>query len=240
MFGVGGSLAPQPVGERPGERNSQPTVSEAVVTRRPDPFIQALASLMGRAETGVYAPGQPVVIVDEARRLKLSTTPVREALAWLCGYGLVERAPAGGFLAPRLEPAVVVDRLAFRLHCLSVSVNGAGQAHGGGGRPSEDPVEALSGHMLRTVRATGNAALADAYGRVASQLRQLAEAERRVFDDLEDEARALVDLFAAPGGGGLPEALGVYHRRRMDAAAVLVLEAEAGRAEASDVGEAAP
>ncbi|WP_052516809.1 MULTISPECIES: GntR family transcriptional regulator [Brevundimonas] len=70
------------------------------------------------AETGGYAPGRPIVIIDEARRLGLSTTPVREALAWLCGEGVIERGPAGGFLARRLDAGAVRDRYGFRLACL--------------------------------------------------------------------------------------------------------------------------
>src|SRR5690606_3767999 len=91
--------------------------SEVIMARRRDPFMMALESLRARAEQGVYAPGCPVVITDEARRLNLSTTPVREALVWLSGFGLIERSPTGGFLTPRLERAIVRDRFAFRLQC---------------------------------------------------------------------------------------------------------------------------
>lgn len=58
---------------------------------------------------GVYAPGAPVVIIEEARRPGLSPMPIREALAWLCGEGLMERAPRAGYLAPRLDAALLRD-----------------------------------------------------------------------------------------------------------------------------------
>lgn len=196
------------------------------MTRRPDPFTTALESLRGRAEQGVYHPGRPVVIIDEARRLSLSTTPVREALGWLCGYGLIERAPQGGFLAPRLDAGVVRDRLAFRLHCLSIGLNGLGRQAAPddpGHRPN------LASRMLRAVRGTGNSALVEAYRRVDSQLVQLAGAERRIFSDVDQETSDLLRLFDSPPGSGLKEALTAYHRRRMDAAPLLVIEAEAGR-----------
>lgn len=202
------------------------------VTRRRDPFTTALESLRDRVEQGVYPPGSPVVIIDEARRLRLSTTPVREALGWLCGYGLIERAPLGGFVTPRLDPALVRDRLAVRLHCLTIGLNGLAEAH----RPlrregvDEPDGQGLAARMLRIVRATGNAALVDAYRRVDSQLIQLAGAERRVFRDVEAETGRLLDLFAAPAGSGLGEALGAYHHRRMEAAPLLIMEAEAHRA----------
>ena len=201
------------------------------MTRRRDPFIQALESLRTRAECGVFAPGRPVVIIDEARRLRLSTTPVREALAWLCGYGLIERAPTGGYVAPRLDAAVVRQRLGFRLHCLSISLNGASQSHGRAQMQNgqEGLEHCVADLMLRAVKGTGNDALVDAYQRVNSQLLQLAPAERRLFRDLDDEAAEIVRLFEAAPGHGLPEAIAAYHQRRIDAAPLLVLEAEAQR-----------
>lgn len=200
------------------------------MTRRRDPFTTALDSLRTRAERGLFAPGRPVVIIDEARRLNLSTTPVREALAWLCGFGLIERAPAGGFVAPRLEPAILRDRLAFRLHCLSTAINGASQSHGvvPGDPNGAKPAQELADQMRRAVRGTGNATLIDAYERVCSQLRPVADAERVLFADLDLEATTLVGLFRKPACSGLREALSLYHQRRIEAAPLLIVEAEAG------------
>lgn len=201
------------------------------MTRRPDPFIMALDSLKTRVESGAFSPGAAIVIVDEAKRLNLSPTPIREALAWLSGYGLIERAPTGGYLMRRLDPAAVRDEMSFRLLCLRIGLNGAGQVHGLGPRKTGGGTheQALHDHMIRAVRGTGNGALVEAYERVSSLLAQLAVAEQRLFEDLEAEAQAIVTLFEAPAGSGLPEALAVYHQRRIDAAALLVVEAEAGR-----------
>ena len=77
---------------------------ETVMAKSRDPFFKALDNIRERARAGGYAPGQSIVIVEEARRLDLSTTPVREALAWLCGEGLIERGRAG-FLPPVSTPA---------------------------------------------------------------------------------------------------------------------------------------
>lgn len=194
--------------------------------RKRDPFIKALSSLRSRAEDGGFVPGRPVVIIDEARRLQLSHTPVREALSWLCGYGLVERGPADGFVAPRLDAALVRDRFSLRLHCLSLSLEGVAQ----GPRPGpiasgQRPVETLASSMLWKVRGTGNEALVGAYERVCSQLLQLSRAEERLFCDLEAEAEAIIPLFAGASASGLRAALIDYHQRRMVASPLLVLEA---------------
>lgn len=197
------------------------------MTRRRDPFMMALDSLRTRAQQGVYAPGSPIVIMEEAGRLKLSTTPVREALVWLCGYGLIERSPTGGFLAPRLDRAIVRDRFAFRLQCVVSSLTSTGQIQGReqGFNGSHGAVRDLDNHMLRAVKRSGNAALVDAYQRVYRQLVQLAPAERRLFKDFEAERGAIVQLFET-WGGDLPKALLTYHQRRIEAAPLLILEAE--------------
>ncbi len=202
------------------------------MTRRPDPFFMALESLKSRAESGDFAPGAPIVILDEARRLGLSPTPVREALAWLSGYGLIERAPTGGYVMRRLDPARVRDGMSFRSLCLELSLNGAGQVHGQGRarEAADSPEQALREQLFRAVRDTGNGALIEAYQRISSLLAQLITAERRLFADLEAEAASIIALFESPPGLGLPEALAAYHQRRIDAAALLVVEAEAGRA----------
>jgi len=84
---------------------------------------------------------------------------------------------------------------------------------------------------------TGNAALVDAYQRVCSQLIQLQAAERRLFGDLEEEAGRIMRRFDQPRSAaraGLVEALTTYHLRRIDAAPLLMLEAEAGREGSGD------
>ncbi|OYX58017.1 MAG: hypothetical protein B7Y86_03105 [Brevundimonas subvibrioides] len=72
--------------------------------------------------------------------------------------------------------------------------------------------------------------MVDAYQRVNSQLVQFAGVERQVFGNVDEEADALVRLFKQSTSSDLVEALAVYHNRRMDAAPLLILEAEAGRA----------
>ena len=55
-----------------------------------EPFHVALATLRERLRTGAYRPGVRITAVDLADELRLSNTPVREALARLAGEGLVE------------------------------------------------------------------------------------------------------------------------------------------------------
>lgn len=191
-----------------------------------DPFSLALESLRDRVLRGVYAPGAAVVIIDEARRLSLSTTPVREALAWLCGEGLLERAPRAGYLAPRLDAAILRDRFWMRQRLLTTGLeltDLAGAATTTTGEGGGDPVREV---FDRIVRATGNRALVDAFRRVDAQIRLLGDAEAAVFEDVAEEAEALARLGRAGARIPLAGAIETYHRRRMDRSAVLVLEVE--------------
>lgn len=198
------------------------------MTRSRDPFHQALGSLRLRVEQGLYGAGRPVVIVEEAQRLRLSTTPVREALAWLAGAGLVERAPLGGYVTLQLDPATVRDRLAFRLHCLRLSLESTGGLPAALA-PDEDGARAMLHRDLdRLVQSSGSDALLDAFRRVSSRLAQIRGAEEQVFADLDDEAAGISTLLAQADIQALEAALSRYHHRRMEAAALLVLEAAAG------------
>lgn len=201
---------------------------EANVTRRRDPFQLALITLRNLARSGAFAPGSPIIIAEEARRLRLSPTPVREALAYLCGEGLIERAPSGGYLASRLDVALVRDRFAFRLHCLMIALDlttDVSGRHRLGGEPTADVRE----RMAQLVRAAGNIVLADAFERVGCQLHVLVEPERRVLSGTEDEAADIIQAFDAMQLEILRERLTAFHRRRIDAAGALVLETEGGR-----------
>ncbi|MFA4937648.1 GntR family transcriptional regulator [Brevundimonas sp.] len=193
----------------------------APMTRARDPFQHALDSLRSRLTAGRYRAGRPIVIADEARRLSLSTTPVREALCWLGGEGLVERGGAGGFFAPRLEAALVARRYELRrLYLLC--------AHD---RPV-DPPEGLIDADTAVVRlqavwawrlgALGDAALFDAFLRLQGQLARFRAAEARLFPDLEGEAETLLNASAETESSLLAR----YHARRVAAAPLLVLSAE--------------
>jgi DNA-binding FadR family transcriptional regulator len=205
-----------------------------------DPFFMALERIREAARTGAYPPGRPIVIIEEARRLGVSTTPVREALAWLCGEGLIERGPAGGFLAVRLDAGAVRDRYAFRLACLTAAMDmTAGlPAYGRSPRARPDPAAALEALFDRIVRRAGNGMLTAAHERVSGQLRRFRDAEARMFADLEAEAGALLALAAEEANGALRQALGAYHDRRVQAASILALDA-ARRAD-RDGAEAGP
>lgn len=197
------------------------------MARPRDPFSLALESLRDRAMQGVYLPGRSVVIIEEARRLGVSTTPVREALAWLCGEGLMERAPRVGYVAPRLDTSLLRDRFWVRFRCLRTSLElTAGLATPSLPAPDAADETAVRDLFDRIVRATGNRALIESFRLVDAQLRMLADSEALVFGDIGDESRELMRIETVGSRTQLLTAIDAYHRRRIDSAAVLVLEVE--------------
>lgn len=196
------------------------------MARSRDPFSLALESLRDRATQGVYPPGRSVVIIEEARRLGLSTTPVREALAWLCGEGLMERAPRVGYVAPRVDTSLLRDRFWVRFRCLETSLQlTAGLTTAS--RPADASGAAAVRDLFdRIVRATGNRALIDAFRLVDAQLRTLTPTEAHVFGDIAGEADELLRIETVGSRTQLLAAIDAYHRRRIDSAAVIVLEVE--------------
>lgn len=190
------------------------------MVRNRDPFATALDSLRQRLTDGVYGPGAPIVIFDEARRLGLSTTPVREALAWLSGAGLVEHSAMGGYRALPLDASAVRDDYAFRNACLQMSLERAGQAPLGE-VPAADPRVLFAWMVGRC----GDAALSRAFQTVELHLGRLGQAERRI---LGNPAAAVAGMRAALVEGRRQDAadrIAAYHRERVTAAAALVFEA---------------
>lgn len=70
---------------------------------RRDPFRRAYQSLRQDLVTGHVHPGDQIVVVELAKRLGISPTPVREALARLAGERLVEDRRRHGYFVPLLS-----------------------------------------------------------------------------------------------------------------------------------------
>lgn len=158
------------------------------MARNRDPFSLALQTLRRLAYDGAFASDRPIVILDEARRLRLSTTPVREALAWLGGEGMIERAPNGGYTGLRQDATSVAGRYRLRSRLLAAAL-------ADDERPLTDwttaPTNSLEDLFSTVVRLRGDDVLWRAYERVARQLAWLAIAEAKIIPDFDKEVQTL-------------------------------------------------
>lgn len=196
------------------------------MARNRDPFRQALSSLRERIQSGALAGGSRVIVQDEALRLSLSTTPVREALAHLSGEGIVERAASGGYVTSRLDAPAARDRYALRDHYVRLAHAMNQQALGSKRPPAPafeagDPGAAVDRLFECLICTSGNQALCEAFRRVGGQLIRFRALEPELFDDLEGEALDLYRLYEDERSSGFTSAVARYHDRRQSAAGAL-------------------
>jgi len=188
------------------------------MARDRDPFSLALQTLRRLAGEGVFAPDRPIVILDEARRLKLSTTPIREALAWLGGEGMIERAPNGGYMGLRQDVASVASRYRLRHQLLSAAIADDDRPLAGW---TPDATVSLQDMFSTLVRLRGDDVLWRAYDRVARQLAWLAAAEAAVIPGFDRDVQRL--LRAIGDRSGLLDTLDQLHKKlAIGAAAILI------------------
>lgn len=196
------------------------------MARNRDPFTQALSSLRDRIQSGDLPGGKPVIVQEEAQRLRLSTTPIREALARLSGEGLVERAVSGGYVTLRLDGTTARDRYAMRGEYIRIALQ-LNQAALGTTRPPAprfDPsAPGLAARKLFStiVCSAGNQVLWAGFDRVAGQLEYLSQFEPCLLDDFEAESGAVLAAYAHASTAEFIDTVGRYHQRRVSAAAAL-------------------
>ena len=185
-----------------------------------DPFGRALAEIRGRIRSGAVLPGQPLIVDDLARDLRLSPTPVREALAFLDGEGLiVGRAIAGrGYVASSLTATELGDLYRFHANQVVFAIaeaarrgHRAAMTEGEAGE-AKDLAERAGALLARLVRAGGNLPLLRTHLALAHRLHLARIVEPRVLEGVEAELRDL-----ATSGPGLVGAVRRYHRRRIAA-----------------------
>jgi hypothetical protein len=187
---------------------------------RPEPFHLALISLRERLRDGAYPPGARITATDVADDLRLSATPVREALCRLAGEGLVEDRRGQGFFVRALPAADIADLYRLSLAHLLIALD----PH----RPQvrrESAPQAMAPEPLAPIPAVerlfsvwlaqaASRSLAMAFHRVQVQLGPVRRAEPLVIDDMDAEAAALLGLEAADSSDRLP-ALRHFHARRI-------------------------
>lgn len=76
-------------------------------------FSKAYSTLHADLRAGRFNPGARVAASDCLARLKISATPVREALSRLAGQGLLIDRPAIGYFVPAVDPVELKDLYAF-------------------------------------------------------------------------------------------------------------------------------
>ena len=200
-----------------------------------DAFGSALQTVRQRVRDGVYAPGAPLVIIELAQELRISATPMREALARLVGEGLIEERRGWGFCVWQLGREAYEEL--YRLHHLYVrlALSAGREARSGQIVGLIDQVatetkltapparraatEAVFAHVVERGCHVGARA---AHRSLKDRLAPLRLAEAHTFADAEDELRRLAASLDSGDDDRVALALAGYHERRLEAIGLLI------------------
>lgn len=159
--------------------------------RGAEPFATALGELRGRLVRGEYLPETRLAASELAAELRLSATPVREALSRLAGEGLLEDRRGQGFFVRRLgrRDIAVLYRLSLaHLQLASADADLAPLPEDG---PFTDPVGRVEQLFARWMETCGPRALLQSFARIQAQLGPVRRLEPLLVSDLAEEADGL-------------------------------------------------
>lgn len=145
-------------------------IGPASLMKTRDPFHQALGALSAFAGANRFGWGEPLVATALAHELKLSPTPVREALARLSGEGLIEHRPGRGYFAPSPTAADVADTYALHHRAVDWALDLVETRRGSAIPETEATLEGL---FVDIVQAARNPQLTRMHWRVTLQLRPI-------------------------------------------------------------------
>ncbi|MGH6967462.1 MAG: GntR family transcriptional regulator [Phenylobacterium sp.] len=188
-----------------------------------EPFQRALFQLRERLREGGFPPGMRIAATEVAESLKLSATPVREALSRLAGEGLLEDRRGQGFFLRPLSGVDIADLYRLGLSHLTIAheaerervsrqgVSGAEGPIGASGNPVRD-IERL---FMEWVMEAGSRALTASFRTVQTQLGPVRRCEGELIADLPAEAQALIAVASASLTEKRLALVSKFHERRI-------------------------
>lgn len=188
---------------------------------RIEPFQVALASLRDRLRDGALAPGARIAASEIAADLRLSATPVREALSRLAGEGLLEDRRGQGFFVRAMSAMDIADLYRLSLAQLSIAHDPnrpalrAPSPAPPGAAVLTDPIRAVERLFADWVAETGSLALNAAHRATQIQLGPVRRAEPDLLPDLLEEAARLQGADLREAGGVRLAAVRRFHMRRI-------------------------
>jgi hypothetical protein len=187
---------------------------------RAEPFHIVLVGLRERIREGAFRPGARIAATDLADELRLSTTPVREALSRLAGEGLLEDRRGQGYFVRVPNAPDVADLYRLSLAHLLIAQEPRRPLRRAFAAPisapvgPEDAVRRVDRLMLGWVAESGSRALVNAFRLNQAQLGIVRRLEPELITDLDDEAGRLVALETADRVVRLAN-MRHFHGRRM-------------------------
>lgn len=184
------------------------------MSRDRDPFDRAVDQLRDLLRAGAGLQGRPLAINLVAQAVGVSQTPVREALAWLAGEGLIIRTHVG-YVGRTFEASSLAELYRLNLGYVVAAFSQDAPRTAGEGAWS-----ALTGpdpHAVfeEAVARSGDRTLLAALRRAREALAPFAVEEANVLGDGVSTMGALVDAY--PRRDSLRAVARAYFRRRIRA-----------------------
>lgn len=177
-------------------------------------FDHAYQTLKAKIRSGTFAAGQHLELVQLAKTLGVSTSPVREALSALAAERMVRSIKGVGFHVPAFDYAIVADLIKWSEHlsimCVRTSRSDV----------TDIALRALPDHTARTEqlflsisRLARNQEVTAALVNATLRLHQLHRLEPDFLADAADDVQRL-EKAVEQRSSALPHLLHAYHRRR--------------------------
>ena len=181
---------------------------------------RARAHLIDELHAGLRAPGAPIVVKETAKLLKLSPTPVREALARLAGEGLVTiMEERNGFAVPRLGTCDLAECLELNRALITAATSEHGPERLSlDASMLQDPAHTIEEVVNWLVRGCDNSRIMRLIGRSGVILAPYRREEAGVIPHWMEDLQCLINGTIA----GETDALHVYLQKRIELAPRIV------------------
>ncbi|MDG2520532.1 GntR family transcriptional regulator [Caulobacter segnis] len=185
-------------------------------------FERVLLTVRRRVRSGALPSGGRVSAAELAEELRLSTTPVRQALAQLAGQGLLDGRAGDGYFVPQADTEDISDLYRTRGRLVGLAI---ARWPPNDGRPAAlslpsesridlTNVDRLEFQLRQLVRRAGSDALTYLYDRLSDRLAFLATAEDRCVETAAVDLAMIDALCQAGDARKLERAIADLHERR--------------------------
>lgn len=179
-----------------------------------DPYQAALSALSRFVAEGRFGWGHPLVATGLAAELRLSPTPVREAMARLAGEGVIQHLPGRGYFAPSPTAADIVGLYGLhRRYLLWRAETALPAPERGEGMLAAVEAKDVEG-VFEQWMADGDDILRQAWLRTSMHLRPVRVIEGLIDGAAAPELATLGTALRRQEHAGALEAIETYHRGR--------------------------
>jgi DNA-binding transcriptional regulator YhcF (GntR family) len=167
---------------------------------------------------GHYRPGDRIAIKDLAERLRVSTTPLREALSRLAGRGVVEQRRSEGYYLARLDARDLSDLYALHHLCVARAAQFSWPHF-----EDHDMPNSAWDLFDMVVTGAGDAILTDVRRYLDDRLRLVRAIETLMLKNPRDEFDQLIHSVKLPDSDQFVQEIDRFHSSRSSIASALSL-----------------